>query len=221
VQTDTFGDGPPLVWVMGWGNTVESRHERWFVDRLVDGGYEVHAVELPTNGTDFATEYVRPVSDYLDGLADPAVLAHSMGGLTVAHVQPDQPVVYLSPWWGMEGVPAIATVLFRIPTAYRILPFAIDPGELGDLATVVDATAPSRISPKWITTMAEAQESLPAIGRDDVVFDTPDDTVVSADAIETHTTPDQRRTYDGGHELFASEGREEDVENVFAALETE
>jgi pimeloyl-ACP methyl ester carboxylesterase len=219
VQTDTFGEGAPLVWVMGWGNTVTSRHERWFVDQLVGAGYRVHVVELPTNGTDFEGEYVRPVREYIQGLDDPAILAHSMGGLTVAHVQPDQRVVYLSPWWGSKPVPVVARLLFKIPTAAPIIPFSVDPSELGDLATAEDATAPDRISPRWISTMRRAQDALPPIDDDAVVFYTPDDEVVSADAIEAHTTPDQRHTYDGGHELFSSAGREAYVEDVLAELE--
>lgn len=221
MQTDTFGDGPPLVWVMGWGNTVQSRHERWFTDRLADAGYRVHVVELPTNGTDFEREYVRPVSEYLDALEEPAIVAHSMGGLTVAHVQPDQPVVYLSPWWGMKGIPTIGKVLFKIPTAYRILPFEISPDQLGSHATDADATAPTRVSPKWIDAMHRAQQSLPPIDDGDVVFYTTADTIVSVEAIEAHTTPEQRRTYDGGHELFSSGGREEYVVDVLAELDDE
>jgi len=221
MQVDTVGSGDPLVWVMGWGNVADSRHERWLIDQFVDAGYRVHAVELPTNSPNFRADYVDPVRSYLADLDDPAVVAHSMGGLTTAHVEPDRPVVYLSPWWGTDEGDAglLGRVLFSIPTTYPLIPNPGSPEALGDLATEADSTSPDRLSPKWIGAMMRAQESLPPVDADDVVFYTPSDTVVDPDAIEDHTTADQRRTYEGGHELFASSGREEYVEEVLAVLE--
>lgn len=221
MHVETVGDGDPLLWVMGWGNVADSRHERWLIDRFVDAGYCVHAAELPTNDPDFRGEYVRPVRSYLADLTDPAVVAHSMGGLTTAHVGPDRPVVYLSPWWGMDDseLPAIAPLLFRIPTTRQFVPNPSDPAALGDLATAADQTSPDRISPKWISAMRRAHETLPPIDPDDVVFYTPGDEVVDPDAIEAHTDPDQRRVYEGGHEPFASTDREAIVDDVLAELD--
>lgn len=221
MQVDTVGAGDPLVWVMGWGNVADSRHERWLIDRFVDAGYRVHAVELPTNSPNFRDDYVRPVRSYVADRADAAVVAHSMGGLTTAHVQPDRPVVYLSPWWGTDDsdVGLLGRLLLSVPTSYPFVPNPGSPEALGDLATEADSTSPDRISPKWIAAMARAQESLPPVDEDDVVFYTPDDAVVDPDAIEAHTSADQRRTYDGGHELFASAGREEYAEDVLAVLD--
>jgi pimeloyl-ACP methyl ester carboxylesterase len=219
MNVDTFGDGADLMWVMGWGNTVESRHERWFVDRLVEAGYRVHVVELPTNGTDFQRDYLDPVRDSLADLDDPLVTAHSMGGLVTAHLQPDGPVVYLSPWWGLGDDPGLLeSVLFRLPTSRTVLPTPVAPAALGGLADERDVTAPDGLSPAWIRTMAAAQDDLPALDEDDVVFYAPDDQVVSPTAIERHADGSQLESYDGGHELFASEGREDHVERVLAAL---
>ncbi|WP_323675692.1 alpha/beta fold hydrolase [Halorubellus sp. PRR65] len=236
MQVDTFGDGYDLVWVMGWGNVVESRHERWFVDRLVDAGYRVHAVELPTTTPDFRRDCVVPVRDYLDDVAadagdatggaddtdtsdgEYAVLAHSMGGLALAHADPAPKAVYLSPWWGMHDVPIVLEPLLALPIARPLLPFAVEHEDLGELATPEDATAPSRIAPKWIQTVRAAQRSLPALGRDDHVFYTPDDAVVDPRAIERHAPESQRTTYDGGHELFSSTGRDEYVQWVVEEL---
>lgn len=99
MQFDAFGDpsDPDLLWVMGWGNRVDSRHERWFVDRLVDAGYRVHAAEVPTNGTDFEADYLAPVRAYRADLGNLRVVSHSTGGLVVAHLEPAEPAVYLSP----------------------------------------------------------------------------------------------------------------------------
>jgi hypothetical protein len=218
MQVDTFGDGYDLVWVMGWGNVVESRHERWLVDELVAAGYRVHVVELPTTTTDFQRDCVAPVSEYVDDLDAYAPLAHSMGGLALAHVDPDPKAVYLSPWWGMHDLPIVVEPLLALPIARPFLPISIEPAELGELATDADATAPNRVAPKWIQTIRAAQRSLPALDDDDHVFYTPDDAVVDPDAVEAHAPAAQRTTYDGGHELFASAGREALVDHVLEEL---
>jgi len=240
MQVDTFGSGMDLVWVMGWGNVVDSRHERWLVDRLVDAGYRVHAVELPTTTPDFRRDCVAPVREYLDDLDAAgdrgdddggggddasdgdgdayAVLAHSMGGLALLHAAPDPKAVYLSPWWVMHDLPIVLEPLLALPVATPVLPYASNPGALGDLATSEDDTGPDRIAPKWIQTVREHQRSLPALDADDHVFYAPDDEVVDPAAIERHAPDSQRSTYDGGHELFASSGRDEYVQWVIDEL---
>lgn len=218
MKVDIFGDGDEdLLWVMGFGNRADSRHERWFVDRLAEAGYRVHAAELPTNSAAFEADYLDPVRSYRADLGDHALLCHSMGGLVTAHLQPDQPVVYLSPWWGSE-LPLALRPLLWLPTSLRILPAGIEPEGLGELATAEDVTAPSRVSPAWLRTMLDAQASLPAIDEADVVFYSPEDPVVDTDAIREHAAEHQLRPYQGGHELFASADRERHVERVLAVL---
>lgn len=240
MQVDTFGSGMDLVWVMGWGNVVDSRHERWLVDRLVDAGYRVHAVELPTTTPEFRRDCVAPVREYLDGLdaageasdgaedeagdggedgdAEYAVLAHSMGGLALLHADPDPKAVYLSPWWGMHDLPIVLEPLLALPIATPVLPYDSDPSGLGSLATSEDDTGPDRIAPKWIQTVRDVQRSLPSLTDVDHVFYAPDDEVVDPNAIERHAPESQRTTYDGGHELFASSGRDEYVQWVIDEL---
>lgn len=224
MQVDTFGTGSDLVWVMGWGNRVDSRHERWLVDQLVDAGYRVHAVELPTNTADFERDCIDPVAEYLADLDSPALLAHSMGGLALAHVTAhprvdlDAHAVYLSPWWGMHDLPIVVEPLLALPISRPFLPISVDPEELGELATERDATAPTRISPRWIQTIRHHQRTLPPLADADRVFYSATDEVVDPDAIVAHTTPDQRRAYDGGHELFSSAGRDEYLQWILDAL---
>jgi len=219
VRTDVFGEGRDLLFVMGWGNTVDSRHERWFVDYLVEAGFRVHAMEVPTNGTAFDADYLAPVRSYRADIGDHLVLSHSTGGLVVAHLRPDEHAVYLSPWWGMAGDSTLAGLLARLPTDRPLLPAGIDPSGLGELAERCDLTAPDRASPAWLRTMGGAQESVPPIDDGDVVFCSLRDRVVSVRAIGEHASADQVELYDGGHELFASSGRESHAERVVAALD--
>lgn len=220
MNVDTFGDGEDLLWVMGWGNRADSRHERWFVDRLVDAGYRVHAVELPTNGTDLVRDYLDPLRSYREEVGDHSLVSHSMGGLVTAHLQPDQPAVYLSPWWGMADEQGLVErLVLSLPVSRPFIPAPVEPELLGGLAEEQDATAPSKMSPAWVRTMAAAQDSLPDVDPDDVVFYSSDDEIVSPGAIEAHAAADQLERYDGGHELFASEGREAAAERVVDALD--
>ena len=203
---------------MGWGNQADSRHERWFIEQFVDAGYEVHAIELPTNGTDLERDYLGPVRDYRADLPSHTVICHSMGGLVTAHLRPDTPVVYLSPFWGLE-FPSVLTPLLWLPVSRPFLPSGVAPGPLGELATAEDATAPKSVSPKWLRTMTKAQATLPDLKESDVVFYSPTDVVVDTTAIVEHADSEQLHQYDGGHELFSSAGRDEYVDRVLAALE--
>lgn len=220
VQVDTFGsaDENPLVWVMGFGNEADSRHERWLIDQFVDAGYRVHAVELPTNDTDFEGGYLGPVRELVTELDDPVLVAHSMGGLVTAHLQPTHPVVYLSPWWGMD-IPAPLRPILHFPTTLRVLPAGIDAGVLGELAEPGDSTAPARLSPAWLRAMVDAQSSMPPIDEDAPVFYTPDDELLSVAAIRERTVPDQRHPYEGGHESFSSRNRDEIADRIITALD--
>lgn len=221
---EVFGeeDDPDLLWVMGWGNRTDSRHERWFVDRLVDAGYRVHAAEIPTNGTDFEADYLAPVVEYREGLGEHELVGHSTGGLVFAHLQPETRVVYLSPWWGVaDETPAVADLLFRLPVSTPFLPANAEPEVLGGLAIEADQTAPERISPAWMRTMHRAQADLPPLMSEDVVFYCPDDRVVSPSAIEDHAAASQMHTYEGGHEFFACRDRDRIVDRVLAAIRDE
>lgn len=218
MQVDTFGEGDDLIWVMGWGNSADSRHERWLIDQFVDAGYRVHAVELPTNGTHFERDYLRPVRVYRADLDDHAVVSHSMGGLVTAHLQPASPAVYLSPFWGFADFPTILRPLLYLPVSKPIFPAGVSPEGIGELATEADATAPKYVSPRWLLAITRAQQALPPLDEDDVVFYTPDDQIVDPKAIESHASEDQLRTYDGGHELFSSADRDRIVERVLDAL---
>jgi len=220
VRSRTFGAGPRLAFVMGWGNRLEGENERWFVDRLVDAGFRVTAVELPTDIADFHGEYVVPVRE---AVTDPvAIVGHSTGGLVAAHLRIDAPRVYLSPWWGIFGAklrPLQRAILPRLPTRRRIVPVDSGREEIGDLVT--DAAwerTPERVSPAFVRAILRGQETLPPPRRDAVAFCSLRDTVVSLEAIGERLPPDRVRLYDGGHELYSSSGRRHHAAAVIEAL---
>ncbi|MFC6825434.1 esterase/lipase family protein [Halopelagius fulvigenes] len=226
-RTNSGDAGDDLLVVLGWGNRPEHEHVSWLLDSLVEAGYRVHAVTLPTNPWDFEDQLLAPVRAYARERDIDLVLSHSTGGLVAAHLAADADVrnVFLSPWWGtapVEGVASVALpLLLRIPTARRLLRFDRDPSVIGDLVTEAqfEEAVPEAASPAFLRTVLDAQSRLPPFDEGDAVFCSLSDRVVSVRAIGDRTPAANLRPYDGGHEFFASSGREAVLEDVLAALE--
>ncbi|MDS0292705.1 alpha/beta fold hydrolase [Halogeometricum luteum] len=219
-------DRPELLFVLGWGNEPEHDPVSWLIDRLTEE-YRVHAVTLPTNGWDFEDQYLAPVRAYYEDRAFDAVLSHSTGGLVAAHlaaVVDVPPQVFLSPWWGTDPAAGVESVIFpyflRLPTARRLFEPDRDRTDIGALKPEGEFEAgPSGISPAFLRTIVDAQARLPPFDPADAVFCTLSDRVVSVRAVGDRTPAANLRPYDGGHEFFASPGREAVVEDVLAALD--
>ncbi|WP_396612568.1 alpha/beta fold hydrolase [Haloferax sp. S1W] len=212
-----------LLFILGWGNRPDHRSVEWLIGHLEHVGYHVHAVELPTNGWEFDSQYVDPVRAYaLDRDID-LVLSHSTGGLVGAHLDLAVRHVFLSPWWGM-ATDGLDTLLFpliqRVPTTRRLVPNGITRASLGELKLAAEvADAPDRVSPAFLRTISAAQETLPPFNPRNTVFYSPTDRVVSVRAIGERTPASNLVPYDGGHEFFASEARERTLSLVLDALD--
>lgn len=227
-RTASEGSDDPddLLFVLGWGNEPEHDSVSWLLDRLTDE-YRVHAVTLPTNGWDFEDQYLGPVRAYYEDREFDAVLSHSTGGLVAAHlaaVVDVPPQVFLSPWWGMapgEGFEsALLPYFLRLPTARRLFDPDRDRTDIGNLKPEAEFEAgPRGVSPAFLRAVVDAQSRLPPFDPTDVVFCTLSDRIVDVRAIGDRTPAANLRPYDGGHEFFASSGREAVVEDVLAALD--
>lgn len=219
-----FGDGSEeVVLILGFGNRPEHDGVQWLIGQLTAADYRVTAFEIPRTITDFETEYLAPVVDYVETLDSYRVLSHSTGGLIARYLDDDglETRTYLSPWWGFHD--AIETPLVRflmkLPISKPILPASATRAELGELATdewVEDA--PDYASPTFLREVRRAQESIPPFDADDVVLYNPDDAIVGTDAIETQAPPANRIQFDGGHELFCSRSRDGHVDALLAAV---
>ncbi|WP_089883518.1 alpha/beta hydrolase [Halogeometricum limi] len=227
VHGDSDGDtGDDLLFVLGWGNEPEHEHVSWLVDRLTDD-YRVHAVTIPTNGWDFDDQYLAPVRAYYENRDFEVVLSHSTGGLVAEHLSDAVDGVrnvFLSPWWGTapnEGFESVVLPYFlRIPTSKRLFRPDRDVSAIGDLKSEDEYDdGPDGLSPAFLRTILDAQARLPAFDDEDVVFASLSDRIVSVRAIGDRTPAANLRPYDGGHEFFASSGREAVVEDVMAALD--
>ncbi len=213
-----------LVFVLGWGNRIEHENVQWLVDRLVDADYRVTVFQIPTVVTDFETEWVKPIAEYVDGLENYRLLSHSTGGLIAEYLEGAEYRVYLSPWWGFHDdmQNPIVSLALKLPLSWSILPTGgTDREMLGEFATdrQLEET-PSRIAPTFLREAKRAQAHLPPFqfSERSAVFYTPDDAVVSAAAIRERAPEANQVVYEGGHQLFDSPSREEHVETVLAAL---
>ncbi|MFC6785945.1 hypothetical protein ACFQFH_08565 [Halobaculum halobium] len=215
--------GDPLLFVMGWGNTADQPAVRWLLDTLAGAGFRTRAIEIPTNVTSFEEEYLAPLADAVaDGPTPERVLTHSTGGLIAAHavgagVLPER-VVHLSPWWGLNPSQRLPfRVLGALPTSRALVSVEPDRETLGDLAAP-DARDPIGLSPSFVREIRRAQSSLPSAADGAVAFCTLTDGLVGVDAIGERLPADRIRLYDGGHECFASTGRESVVADAVTAL---
>lgn len=221
-----FGDetDPSALFVLGWGNRTHHAPVRWLIDRIVEDGWHVHTATLPVHVTDVQREWVRPVERYAERLDAPPVLAHSAGGLTVAHTDIDaHSRTYLSPWWGdppaREG--PLVDLLRQIPGDVKFLPSGLDdPDILGVHATDQQLSdGPDRVSPAFLRATHRAHRTLPEIDDEAVVFCSLSDRVVSTRAIGDRLPTERIRLYDGGHELFTSRSRDVHLDTILAAME--
>jgi hypothetical protein len=213
-----------LLCLLGWGNEVDHDPVAWLLDRLTDAGYHVHAVTIPTNVWDFDRQYRDPVADYAADREFAGVVAHSTGGLIAAHLDLDTRVVYCSPWWGTTPRPGVeslvAPVFLRLPTARPFFTVERDVSAVGDLKDPEEfAAGPAAVSPAFLRTVRDAQSRLPPFEAGNVVFCTLTDEIVSVRAIGRRTPAANLRPYDGGHEFFASSGRDAVADDLLAALE--
>ena len=215
---------PDLVFVLGWANRPEHANVRWLIDRLGDAGHRVHAIEIPRVVSDFDAEYLGPVAEYVADLGEYRFLGHSTGGLIGAFLEDPAPItrVYLSPWWGLHDDlrNPLVSLLSRIPTRRTILPVDFEGRMLGELAPAEQVEdVPDRVAPTFLREARRAQARLPPFDPDAVVFYTPEDPVVDAEAIRARTPESNAVVYEGGHELFNSRSREEHLDTLLATID--
>lgn len=213
---------PTILFVMGLGNRVAGDNERWIIDRLTDAGYRVHAIQLPTEITDFEREYRVPVQRLHDERDPAVVLSHSLGGLVTAFLETSARQVYLSPWWQIYEAKVSSWerwLVPRLPIRARVLPVKTGREEIGEyLPDEAWERLPKRISPAFITEIYRAQQARPPISDTATVFVSLEDTIVSLRAIGAAVSPDRIYLYDGKHQLFSSRGRRAALDLVLAVL---
>ncbi|MEF8850929.1 MAG: alpha/beta hydrolase [Haloarculaceae archaeon] len=218
-EFDESGDSR-VLFVLGWGNRTDHENVQWLIEELLDAGYVVDVGQIPLHIADFEREYLAPTRERYDTTGPDRILSHSTGGLIAAHLDADVPRVYLSPWWGLadEGS-LLQRLLVSLPTSRPVIPIPDDPEAIGDLVTERQLEDGADYgAPAFFRTVVDAQERLPPMREDAVVFCSLQDRVVGVDAIGARAPAARTVLYDGGHEFFSSSGRERTVEGVLGVL---
>ena len=212
-----------LVFIMGWGNRWTHENVSWLIGNLTEANYRVHAFEIPTNIEDFKADWLEPIAEYVIDLDEYQLLAHSTGALIGQALDGAQNHVYLSPWWGYSRhYPRILLDLVgELPISFPFLPIGTaDQAMMGELATDHQlATRPRWVSPTFVRETRRAQQELLAIDHDAVVFCSLRDPLVDHRSIGERVPAEHVVLYDGGHELFSSDGRDQHVDAIRASLE--
>lgn len=223
-----YGDGGDrLVFVLGWGNRPEHGGVQWLLDHLVEEGYRVDVFEIPRTISDFRSEYLDPVLEHVADLESYRLLSHSTGGLIARYVEADdslQTRTYLSPWWGFHEAldNPVVSMAMLLPVSVPILP--VSGGDASErLGTLVTddriSDLPKFAAPSFLREAKRGQRDMPPFDERDVIFYTPSDGVIGADAIERQAPAANRVQYEGGHELFNSDCRDEYVDPLLNAID--
>ncbi len=212
-----------LVFVLGWGNRWTHENVRWLLEHLEDAGYRIHVFELPTRLEDFKADWLEPIAEYVIDLEEYQLLAHSAGALVAQALDGADNHVYLSPWWGYpDRYPdQLLNLLGEIPTTLPCIPArGFDRAALGEHATDHQlATLPQWLSPAFVRETRRAQADHLLIDHDAVVFCSLADSVINLRAIGRRVPAEHIVPYDGGHELFSSNARDQYIDLLLAVLE--
>lgn len=226
VTRDGPEDGPTVVMVMGWGNKHHHENVVWLRDLFAEDGYDLHTFQIPEVITDFEADYLDPLEEYITDLEEFRLVSHSTGGLIAPFLDGGITRTHLSPWWGFPrgqvGVDGFIVKLFSmIPTSRAIVPSGESSAEdIGELATDQQLSeGPTRAAPSFLKEIRRAHRERPPVDEDAVVFCSPRDPVVGVRAIVEAVSFDQLVFYDGGHELFSSQRREDYADTILTAVE--
>jgi hypothetical protein len=221
---ETFGadDDDALVLVLGWGNRIRHENVRWLVDAFVEDGYQVHCFELPDTITDFEEEYLEPVQTYVDDLDSFRLVGHSTGGLIGAYVEGATTTTYLSPWWGFPAADdgLLLSLVATLPISRPLVSGGTDSREaIGQLATDTQLEeGTDRAAPTFLREAQRAHANRPEIDDSAVVFCTLEDEIVGIRAIGASVPAERIVLYDGGHELFSSRSRDEQLPTLLGVV---
>jgi len=215
-------DGETLVFVMGWGNQAHHEPVRWLIDEFVDAGYRVHAIEIPTVVTDFRSEYVDPIQNYVDDLGEFRLVGHSTGGLIGPYIEGPTTRTYLSPWWGFpdDGGPLL-DLITKLPLDRPLLPAGTTREALGEYTTDRQLDEiPDKAAPSFLREARWGHEHRPPIDEDAVVFCSLRDEIVGVRAIGRAVPTSRIALYDGGHELFSAASRADHIDTLVSVVDS-
>jgi len=218
----TENRGEDILFIGGLGNRYSGDNIKWFVNRLRENSFRVHFAELKTDIRDFKKEYIDPVNKYAEALGDFLLIGHSLGGLVANFVKGARRVVYLSPWWGIYGEKLRTKAINMLPLLkhikLRIQHIDYVREEVGKLVTDKDwGYIPTFVSFPFVSEVVTYQKKISVKG-DYFVFTSLRDTIISLKAIGENANLNRIILFNGEHEFFSSDSREETFKELLKYL---
>jgi len=222
LRTHTVGEGPDVMFLLGFGINFDQPGTRWLMDSFKEKGYETTFVMVPTDLTDFRTELVDPAKEIETSLGDPLVIGLSLGGLVASYMGRSRRRIFLSPFWGVhdtlrrKGLDLALQKLKKV--RYRLLPRVFTVADAGYFAVEDDLVGiPAGLSFSTLSQMVSMQQEMPPLREDDVVYRSKQDFIIS------HNTIDEKariiREYDGGHLIHLVKDRDLLFSEIFGLLD--
>ncbi len=208
IVLDGIQDSKRLVFILGWGNTLQDRWLDWFRDNISDQKWSLMVIEIPTEYSNFK-EILEEINLTLQNFKCEILLAHSMGSLFARYISSEnlKQRIFLSPFW---KIPKRTLILGSEPISRALLfllkwcrkPLLYRNFERSDIGIIdLPNSEPTHISPSTMHTVMRAQQKIPPYSANDLVIYCPDDRVI--DPSVCHGI-----TYQGGHLVFCVKERE-------------
>jgi len=216
------GGDRKLLFINGYGGNLEQPGVRWLTNRFTEHGLDVTHVQLPTEVRDFESDVLAPTREVEREMGVHVAAGFSFGGLTLTFLKKPRKRIFLSPFWGVnerwmvrgtEGVVSLLSIITK-----PMLPRRFGKKEAGPLAVDEDLKGiPDRVSFTTIDQFFKAQKKLPPPRDGDVVFYSPQDKVVSLNAIDGRGV--ETHTFKGGHMFYLSRDRKQLMESIMEQVD--
>ena len=221
IEVRVVGDGPDVLFLLGYGITFEQPGTKWLMDLFSERGFRTTFVRLPTDIADFRTDMLKPCLEIEDELGEHALVGLSMGGLVGAYMDRPRSRVFLSPFWGVSrslhymGYDLALQKLKKV--RYRLLPRTFTKKDAGYHAVHEDIVGiPAFLSFSTLYQMVSMQKAIPPPRDDDVVYRSLDDRIICHDAIDARGG--DVREFSGGHLVHLVKDRDAIFSEILSLL---
>lgn len=211
VEKKIVGKGPEVLLLLGYGVRLDHPGVKWLFRKFEKGGVKTTFLQLPVVIEDFREDILDPVNNVRKDMRSHAVIGFSLGGLTASFLHDAEKRIFLSPFWGLneeieKGWMKVALKGLRV-VRLRILPSRYDLVDMGYYSTEEDLKGmPEFMDFHTISEMMETQKSMPPPEEGDIVYWSPQDPLISHDAVREREV--RTREYKGGHMVYLVKDRE-------------
>lgn len=219
------GGDRKLLFINGFGGNCNQPGIKWWLNRLNENDLDITCIQLPTFFTDFDHDVVKRCLDIQEVMDDHVAVGFSLGGLALSSLFKAKKRIFISPFWGVNERWKTPTheqmlKLLKLITV-PVLKRQFEKEDAGPLAVEEDIYGiPDRISFRTIDQFLKAHDKLPDPRKNDFVFYSHQDKIVSPAVIQNRIDGFEldSSTYYGGHMFYLTRGRAELVSSIMSEI---